>query len=118
MVLRTLRRRARRRKAMRALRELRRPGSASLGERLRSVPPMLAAVARGRYREISRSRLAMLALAAAYIVSPIDFVPEGVLLAFGLADDAAVAAWLANELLKESDRYLAWRRPGRRWTGG
>jgi uncharacterized membrane protein YkvA (DUF1232 family) len=118
MVLRTLRRRARRRKAQRALRQLRRPGSASLGERLRSVPTMLAAVAGGRYREISRSRLAMLALAAVYIVSPIDFVPEAVLLALGFTDDAAVAAWLANELLKESDRYIAWKRPGRRWVGG
>jgi uncharacterized membrane protein YkvA (DUF1232 family) len=97
---------------------MQRPGSASLGQRLRSVPSLVAAVARGSYSGLSRSRLAMLALAAAYIVSPIDFVPEAVLMAFGFADDAAVAAWLANQLLVETDRYLAWKRPRKRWAGG
>jgi uncharacterized membrane protein YkvA (DUF1232 family) len=118
MVLRTLRQRARRRKALRTLRKMRRPGSASLGERLRAVPSMVRVAASGRYPDLSRSRLAMLALAAAYIVSPIDFVPEAVLLALGFADDAAVAAWLVNQLLEETDRYLAWKQPRRRWAGG
>jgi uncharacterized membrane protein YkvA (DUF1232 family) len=79
---------------------------------------MVVAAARGSYPGLSRSRLALLALAAVYIVSPIDLVPEAFLLALGLADDAAVAAWLASQLLGETDRFLAWKGHGRRLAGG
>lgn len=110
MVLRTLGRTARLRTALRVLREARRPGSPGLGERAKAVPRMAAAAGQGRYLGLSRGRLAMLGLAAAYIVSPIDVVPEGLLLVLGLVDDLAVAAWLTTQLLVETDRYLAWER--------
>jgi uncharacterized membrane protein YkvA (DUF1232 family) len=104
----TLGRAARLRAALRVLREMRRPGSAGLGERVAAVPRLAAATARGRYPGLSRSRLAMLVVGAVYLVSPIDILPEGVLLLLGLADDVAVAAWLAAQLLVETDRYLVW----------
>jgi uncharacterized membrane protein YkvA (DUF1232 family) len=49
-------------------------------------------------------------VAAIYIVSPIDFIPELVFGVFGLIDDAAVAAWLAGALLSETERFLTWER--------
>ena len=61
----------------------------------------------GKYAELGRGRLAMLALAVAYLISPVDLVPEGLL---GLGDDAVVALWLGGALLVETDRYLDWER--------
>jgi uncharacterized membrane protein YkvA (DUF1232 family) len=66
----------------------------------------------GRYAALGRSRLAMLGLALAYIVSPVDFVPEALVPLLGLADDGVVALWLAGAFLAETDRYLAWDATG------
>src|SRR6266545_4190594 len=65
-----------------------RRGGPTLGKRLAAVPRMIGA----------------------YIVSPIDVVPEGLLLAVGLIDDAAVAVWLAGAVLSETERFLEWER--------
>jgi uncharacterized membrane protein YkvA (DUF1232 family) len=51
-------------------------------------------------------------LVALYVISPIDFLPEGFLLVFGLVDDAAIAAVIAGWLLGEADNYLTWERRG------
>jgi uncharacterized membrane protein YkvA (DUF1232 family) len=67
----------------------------------------------GRYRQLTRGRLALLVLAVAYIVSPVDLVPELVLGPIGLIDDGAVALWLAGVLLVESERFIDWERAGR-----
>lgn len=100
--------------AFRALwRELsgsRRPGAPGFGERLRSLPRMLTGAASGRYAELGRGRLALLVLALAYLVSPVDLVPEVFLGLLGLGDDGVVALWLGGTLLAETDRYLEWER--------
>ncbi|GAB3945630.1 hypothetical protein GCM10027614_37740 [Micromonospora vulcania] len=46
--------------------------------------------------------------ATAYIVSPIDLLPELPLGIFGLADDAVMVTWLAGSVLAETDRFLEW----------
>lgn len=46
--------------------------------------------------------------ATAYIVSPIDLLPEIPLAIFGLADDAVMVTWLAGSVLAETDRFLEW----------
>jgi uncharacterized membrane protein YkvA (DUF1232 family) len=79
-----------------------------MAKRVAAVPRMIGASMRGEYD--GRSRLAMMAVSAAYIVSPIDLVPEGILLLVGLVDDAAVAAWFAGALLDETERFLEWER--------
>ena len=53
-------------------------------------------------------RVAMMALATAYVISPIDLIPEAIFLVFGLADDAVVVAWLAGR---------CWPRPSASWSG-
>ena len=87
-----------------------RPGAPGLGERMHALPRMLAAAVRGRYPDLGRGRLAMLLLAVAYLVSPVDLVPEALLGLLGLTDDAVVALWLGGAFLVETDRYLAWER--------
>jgi uncharacterized membrane protein YkvA (DUF1232 family) len=69
---------------------------------------MIGATMRGEYD--GKSRLAMMSVAALYIASPIDLVPEAFLLVLGLVDDAAVAAFLAGALLDETERFLEWER--------
>jgi len=71
---------------------------------------MLTAALSGRYPHLGRGRLALLVLAVAYLVSPVDLVPEMVLALLGLADDAFVALWLGGAFLVETDRFLQWER--------
>ena len=96
----------------RALHAAKRPGGPGLGEQLSAVPRMVGASVQGRYDGLSRGRLAMIVMLLLYVISPIDFLPEGFLLVFGLVDDAAIAAVIAGWLLGEADNYLTWERRG------
>lgn len=102
----------------RVLREGRRPGAPGLGARLAAVPRLVRATLVGRYPGMSRGRVLALAIAAVYVVFPVDVVPEAFLGPLGLVDDVAVAAWLAGTLLVESDRYLEWERSSPRVVRG
>ena len=99
--------------AMRVLRESRRAGSPGLGTRIAAVPRMIGATVSGRYPGLSRAKLLLLGASVGYIVSPIDAVPEALLLFAGVIDDVGVAMWLAGVLLIETDAFLAWERAGR-----
>jgi uncharacterized membrane protein YkvA (DUF1232 family) len=46
----------------------------------------------------------------AYLVSPVDLLPEVVLPLLGFADDGVVALWLGGAFLAETERFLAWER--------
>lgn len=94
----------------RAVSQGRRPGSPGVGDRLRALPRMVTAAVSGRYADLGRGRLALFALAIAYLVSPVDLVPEVFLGLLGLTDDAVVALWLAGAFLAETDRFLDWER--------
>jgi uncharacterized membrane protein YkvA (DUF1232 family) len=54
----------------------------------------------------------MIVAAVAYVVSPIDVVPEAFLSVLGLADDAVVASWIAAALINETESFLRWERTG------
>ena len=83
-------------------------GGPSLSRRVAALPRMLKATARGEYD--GGMRLALMAAATAYVVSPIDLLPEAFLWVFGLADDAVMIAWLAGTVLSETERFLEWER--------
>lgn len=85
-------------------------GAPGLGDRLRALPRLIAGALSGRYPELSRGRLGLLLVALAYLVSPVDLVPEAFLTLLGLADDAIVALWLGGAVLVETDRFLTWER--------
>jgi uncharacterized membrane protein YkvA (DUF1232 family) len=69
---------------------------------------MLKATATGQYD--GGVRVALMAAAAAYVVSPIDLIPEAFLLVVGLADDAVMITWLAGAVLAETERFLEWEK--------
>jgi uncharacterized membrane protein YkvA (DUF1232 family) len=84
------------------------PGTPGLGARVRAIPRLVLATMRGRYAGVTRTRLLAMAVALAYIVSPVDLLPELILPLVGLIDDAFVAAWLAGAVLLETERFLQW----------
>jgi uncharacterized membrane protein YkvA (DUF1232 family) len=83
-------------------------GGPSVSKRLSALPRMLRATAKGQYD--GGMRVAMMAAATAYVVSPIDVIPEAFLFVFGLADDAVMIAWLAGTVLSETERFLEWEK--------
>jgi len=83
-------------------------GGPSLGKRLAALPRMMRATARGEYD--GGMRVAMMAAATAYVLSPIDVIPEAFLLVVGLVDDAVMITWLAGTVLAETERFLEWER--------
>ena len=92
----------------------RRPDAPPLRSLLSAVPRMVALTMSGRYTGLDRGRLLAMVLALAYVVSPIDVVPEAALFLLGFADDAMVLAWLAGAVLQEAETFLGWERR----TGG
>lgn len=102
----------------RALRLATRPGGPSLGDRAVALPRLAKAVATGQYTQVSAFRLALIAAGAAYVLSPVDLMPEAVLGVLGLADDAVVLGWVASALVEETERFIAWEyTSGRAPTG-
>jgi uncharacterized membrane protein YkvA (DUF1232 family) len=83
-------------------------GGPSIGKRLAALPRMLKATAKGQYD--GGMRVAMMAAATAYVVSPIDVVPEMFLWIFGVVDDAVMITWLAGTVLAETERFLEWEK--------
>ena len=83
-------------------------GPTGLMARLSALPRLVRDVLTGRYVEVSRGRLLLMALAVLYIVSPIDLVPEALLTIPGMVDDVAVAGWLVSAVLGATTAYLAW----------
>ena len=83
-------------------------GGPSLSKRMAALPRMLKATAKGQYD--GGMRVALMAGAAAYIVSPIDLIPEAFLFVVGLADDAVMITWLAGAVLAETERFLEWEK--------
>lgn len=81
-------------------------GGPSLGARLAALPRMIRASVRGEYD--GGLRLALMTAATAYVVSPVDLVPELFLTVFGLVDDAVMVTWLAGSVLAETERFLEW----------
>ncbi|NMO51047.1 DUF1232 domain-containing protein [Actinoplanes sp. TBRC 11911] len=83
-------------------------GGPSLSRRLAALPRMMKATARGEYD--GGKRVLAMAAAAAYVISPVDFIPEAVFLVFGLVDDAVMITWLAGAVLSETTRFLEWEK--------
>lgn len=92
----------------RTLRGQRRPDAPGVSEQLAAVPRMVMMTLRGEYHGVDRSRLLLMAAALAYVVSPVDLVPEGLLLVVGIGDDAFVLSWLAGAVLADTEAFLSW----------
>lgn len=83
-------------------------GPLGFSQRLALIPRLVRDTLSGRYDGLTPARLGMMALAVLYIILPIDVLPEAFLTIPGLADDAAVAAWLIASLMGATTAYRAW----------
>jgi uncharacterized membrane protein YkvA (DUF1232 family) len=93
----------------RTSRASRRAGSPGFRERMRVFPRMVFGSLRGTYPGLSRGRLALMALALVYVISPIDLVPELALALLGLGDDVFVLGWLVGTALDETEQFIIWQ---------
>ncbi|MFC0864381.1 YkvA family protein [Sphaerimonospora cavernae] len=93
----------------RAYREVAQPGSPGIGSRIKALPRMIGAALRGHYPGLTKGKIAMFGAAVAYIISPIDAIPD-FLLGIGVVDDFGVFLWLLTSLLGEGGRYVEWER--------
>lgn len=82
---------------------------ARMARALRLFVPMCADVISGRYRPVPWRAIAWMALALAYLISPLDLIPD-VLVLIGVVDDIVIVGWL----LAKVDTALA---DYRRWKG-
>lgn len=87
-------------------------GGPGIWQRLRALPRMTVATLRRRRRYGQRYdglwRLALMVLALAYLVWPVELIPELLLGPVGLIDDGVVLVWLAGAILSETTRFLEW----------
>lgn len=98
------------RRVAQALQDVSEPGGPAVAVRLACLPRLTKAVARGEYTGVSAAHLGLLAAAAAYVVSPLDLLPEALVGVIGLADDAVVLAWLAKTVAHDTDLFLEWEK--------
>ncbi|MEO7130370.1 MAG: YkvA family protein [Dermatophilaceae bacterium] len=90
------------------LRATTRVGAPGLAERAQAVPRLVRATLDGSYAGTTRRRLGLVVAAVAYVVSPLDLLPEAFLPVLGAADDAVVISWALRVFIEETDRFLAW----------
>lgn len=91
------------------------PGKPGVLARIRAIPRLVRAVRSGEYTGMSSMELAMVLAGVGYVVSPVDLVPEGLLLAVGLVDDVLVIGWLVATLVRETEEFIAWEQAGAQW---
>ena len=98
--------------AMRALwtvvRASRRPDVPGIGQRLAALPRMVAQGFTGRYPHLGKRRIVLVLFALAFLISPVDRIPEILLPLLGFADDAVLVAWIAGTILAETGTFLEW----------
>jgi uncharacterized membrane protein YkvA (DUF1232 family) len=81
-------------------------GRHPLGQRLAAVLPMLRDTFKGRWAGAPKGRILGGLAGLAYVVSPLDFLPEALLGPFGLGDDLAIAAVSVAALLSSAEAWL------------
>lgn len=86
--------------------EARRTGNISA--KIAIMPRMVKDVMLGRWGKDTGAQGTLLLVAGAflYLLSPIDILPEAVLLLPGFLDDAAIALFAANKLFTETEHYM------------
>jgi uncharacterized membrane protein YkvA (DUF1232 family) len=81
-------------------------GNNGFFSRLSAVPRMIRDTMAGEYDGLGKGRLFAMSMALAYLISPVDLLPEAVLTIPGLVDDTAIAVWLLAVLVGSADEYV------------
>lgn len=75
---------------------------------LKLFVPMLRDVVSGRYRPVPWAAIGWMVAAFAYLVSPLDLVPDFLML-IGIIDDVVIVSWLLTRVDRSLVDYRAWR---------
>ncbi|MGC3873587.1 YkvA family protein [Halomonas sp. GXIMD04776] len=79
-----------------------------MGRALRLFAPMCADVIKGRYRPVPWSAFMWMALAFVYLISPLDLIPEALLL-IGMVDDVVIVGWMLHKVDGSLEDYRRWK---------
>lgn len=79
-----------------------------VGRALRLFLPMTRDVLLRRYRPVPWAAFLWMLAALAYLVSPLDLIPD-MLLVLGLVDDVVIVGWLLTRVDRRLEGYRAWR---------
>lgn len=79
-----------------------------MGRALRLFVPMCADVIKGRYRPVPWRAIGWMALALIYLVSPLDLIPD-VLILLGVVDDVVIVGWLLTRVDASLEDYRRWK---------
>lgn len=69
----------------------------------------LTDIVNGRYKDYNVTSLLMIVAAMIYLISPIDVIPDFILV-LGLIDDVAIIGYVFSEVSVELDRYKEWKK--------
>lgn len=81
-------------------------GRHPLGARIVAIAPMLRDAFTGRWKSAPHGRLVAGLAGIAYVLSPIDLLPEILLGPFGLGDDLAIAVVSLAALMASAEDWL------------
>lgn len=84
--------------------------SPPLTDLLSAVPRMVTQTVQGDYDGLPLPKLVLMGAGLAYVVSPVDLLPEALLLAVGAADDVVLLGWIASAVVEETEKFLVWER--------
>ena len=62
----------------------------------------------GTYRDVSKGTMALVILGILYFVTPMDIIPDFLLMG-GLIDDAAILGYIIKQVGDELRKYLEWK---------
>ena len=81
---------------------------ARLFQNLRLLIPLIRDYLKGTYRDVSVKSIVIFIVALAYIISPIDLIPDYIL-GYGQIDDAAILGLSLYFLEKDLMKYKQWK---------
>ena len=75
---------------------------------LKLLFPLIKDYWKGTYRDVSAKSIVIFIVALAYIISPIDLIPDYIL-GYGQIDDAVILGLALNFLEKDLAKYREWK---------
>ena len=81
---------------------------ARIFQNLRLLIPLVKDYLKGTYRDVSVKSIVIFIVALAYIISPIDLIPDWIL-GIGQIDDAAILGLSLYFMEKDLMKYKDWR---------
>lgn len=75
-------------------------------EQFDRIVRLVRAYAKGEYRGVSRTNIALSIAALLYVLSPLDLIPDFIV--GGMLDDIALLTWLYKNVEEEIEQFLQW----------